>query len=723
MTLPKFRFSYCIFILFTFYANNLLAQNRIEIKVIDYETHSKLGGVSASIKKLKLVSASDSNGIIQFKNIPDGDYEILFSLVGYENKEKEVAVKGHIALNIQVELIDISSELQDVIVTSTRTNSRIEDIPIRVEVIGQSEISEEGNIKPANISKLLLESPSVQAQQTSATNGNVSIRLQGLDGKYTQILKDGFPLYGGFSQGLSIMQIPPLDLKQIEIIKGSASSLYGSDAIAGIINLVSKTPTVKREFNILLNQTSLFGNNADLYYSKKWNKFGLSLFSANGFQSAIDVNGDGFSDLPLSRTYNLSPSFYYQLDTSTNIVFSLNGVIDNRKGGKIKNINFGIDSSNNNLMEENLSNRFSSQLKFEKKINHHTLTIKNSLALFERNINLNASKFSGRQISGYTEISLLHNLNKHKIVIGANNISEKFDEDSSKSHLQRSYNYQTIGIFIQDDWSKNERLTLQYGVRVDYQNKFGFFLLPKIAMIYKFNPHLYIRAGLGLGYKNPTIFSTASELAGINNIVTLSSQIKTEQSISSNMDVNYKLPIGDDASITFNQAFFITQIDQPLVLETNTFINKDKPILTKGFESNVRYRLDEFQIFAAYTFVDAQRTYNISQSFMPLTPKHKLNFDIIFEEEKDFMFALEAFYISTMNRDNDFDTKEYFTFGLIYQKHFRNISIISSCENLFDVRQSKFESIVMNAASKPYFRQLYAPIDGRVFSIGIKLRL
>ena len=169
------------------------------------------------------------------------------------------------------------------IVTTTRTNSRIEDIPIRVEVIGQSEINEEGNIKPANISKLLLESPSVQAQQTSATNGNVSIRLQGLDGKYTQILKDGFPLYGGFSQGLSIMQIPPLDLKQIEIIKGSASSLYGSDAIAGIINLVSKIPTEKREFNILLNQTSLYGNNADLYYSKKWKKFGFSLFSANSF--------------------------------------------------------------------------------------------------------------------------------------------------------------------------------------------------------------------------------------------------------------------------------------------------------------------------------------------------------------------------------------------------------------------------------------------------------
>ena len=722
MTLSKFRFSYCIFILIILYANNLLAQNRIEIKVNDYETHQKLIGVSATIKNLKLGTISDSNGIIYFKNIPDGEYELIFSLVGYEKKEKEISVNGDKVFYLEVELIDISSELQDVIVTTTRTNSRIEDIPIRVEVIGQSEINEEGNIKPANISKLLLESPSVQAQQTSATNGNVSIRLQGLDGKYTQILKDGFPLYGGFSQGLSIMQIPPLDLKQIEIIKGSASSLYGSDAIAGIINLVSKIPTEKREFNILLNQTSLYGNNADLYYSKKWKKFGFSLFSANSFQSAVDVNGDGFSDLPLSKTYNLSPSFYYKIDTSTNIFWSLNSVLDSRKGGLIRNINRGLDSSNS-LLEENLTNRYSSQFKFEKKFNKNILTLKNSLTFFERNINQNTSQLGGKQIGSYSEISLLHQLNKHKIVLGANYISEKFEEDSIKSHQLRNYNYQTIGIFVQDDWRKNEQFSLQYGIRLDYQNKFGFFFLPKVAMIYKFNPLLYIRTGLGLGYKNPSIFSTASELAGINNIAALPNQIKTEQSISSNLDINYKLPIGDEASITFNQAFFVTQINQPLVLEANTFSNKEKPIITNGFESNIRYRLDEFQIFAAYTFVNAQRTYNISQPFMPLTPKHKVNFDIIFEEEKDYMFALEAFYISSMYRDNDFDTKDYFTFGLIYQKHFRNISIITSCENLFDIRQSKFENILMNASSKPYFRQLYAPIDGRVFSIGVKYKL
>jgi iron complex outermembrane receptor protein len=156
-------------------------------------------------------------------------------------------------LPIEILLEKESGELSNIIVTTTRTNLRIEDIGILLEVIAKDEVNEETNIKPANISKLLLESSSIQAQQTSAVNGNVSIRLLGLDGKYTQVLKDGFPLYGGFAQGLSIMQIPPLDLKQVEIIKGSSSSLYGSDAIAGIINLISKQPKKKRELTFLIN--------------------------------------------------------------------------------------------------------------------------------------------------------------------------------------------------------------------------------------------------------------------------------------------------------------------------------------------------------------------------------------------------------------------------------------------------------------------------------------
>ncbi len=100
---------------------------------------------------------------------------------------------------------------------------------------------------PANVSMLLHESTGLQVQQTSATSGNASIRVQGLDGRYTQLLKNGYPNFGNFASGLSILEIPPLDLKQVEVIKGPASTLFGGGAIAGVLNFVSKLPKEKFE--------------------------------------------------------------------------------------------------------------------------------------------------------------------------------------------------------------------------------------------------------------------------------------------------------------------------------------------------------------------------------------------------------------------------------------------------------------------------------------------
>src|SRR6185312_4480696 len=354
------------------------AQNSLKAVIKDNATKENLVSVTAYIPKLKIGSASDTSGILNIHHIPNGTFKIVFSSIGYEEKEIEFTFPLSQPQPVEIILKKDSSELAGIIVNTTRTNSRIEDIPIRVEVIGKDEVSEETNIKPTNISKLLLESSSIQAQQTSAVNGNVSIRLQGLDGKYTQLLKDGFPLYGGFAQGLSIMQIPPLDLKQVEIIKGSSSSLYGSDAIGGIINLISKQPKEKRELTFLANQTSLSGTDADAYFSSRFGrekKIGLTFLTANNFQKAIDVNKDGFSDLPKTKTFNVTPTFYYYFNPATTLRFGLNGTYDNRKGGDMLVLNKQADSLHR-FFEQDISNRISSQLQFKKQFGEdESLTI------------------------------------------------------------------------------------------------------------------------------------------------------------------------------------------------------------------------------------------------------------------------------------------------------------------------------------------------------------
>ena len=696
------------------------AQSAFKAVITDVLTNEPLNGATAVLKGTINGSITDQNGKIEIKNIPYGQQTIVISYIGYE--KKELTFVFPLADSLQGKNIFLKSEskeMEEVVITTTRTNSRIENIPIRVEVIGEQELDEEGSIKPANISKLLLESSSTQAQQTSAVNGNVSIRLQGLDGKYTQILKDGFPLYSGFAQGLSPVQIPPLDLKQVEIIKGSSSSLYGSDAIAGIINLISKQPQAKKELTFLLNQTSLFGTDINAYFSQRWKKFGFSLLTANNFQLAQDVNHDGFSDLPKTKTYNLAPTFYYYFNPKTTLQFGVTATYDNRKGGDMKVLKNETDSLHK-FFEENISNRIASQLKFQK---GKLFTLKNSVSYFDREQNQPLFSFKGKQISSYTEAAFNFDFKKNQFVTGINFTTDNFSEDSSRSHLQRRYNYFTTGIFLQDDWKPNEKFTLEAGLRTDYQNQFGFFVLPRLALMYKFTKNFYARAGGGFGYKVPSIFSTASEEEGINNIQPLANNIKAENSIGANLDFNYKTFFGDETSITFNQSFFTTQINKPLVLDTFKFVNKDKPILTSGFESNIRLRVDEFQIFFAYTFIDARRKYDNTQIFVPLTPQHKINLDIIYEKEDNFSVALEGYSISSMFRDFDTKTKQYYTIGLIAQKHFKNYTIIANCENLFDVRQTRFENIIILPNDNPTFRQVYAPLDGRVFNIAMRIEL
>lgn len=225
-----------VLLLFT---TSIIAQNNFKALVISEKSKEILVGATAVITELNVIVTSNENGEIIFLNIPNGTYKIEVSYLGYDKKEKSFNFPLSDANKIFEFLLEPSNNLlEEVIVPSTtRSSKSIQDIPTRIEVIEGEEIDEKISMKPGDIKMLLNESTGIATQQTSAISGTANIRIQGLDGRYTQILKDGMPLYTGFSGGLSIMQIAPLDLKQVEFIKGSASTLYGGGAISGLVNL------------------------------------------------------------------------------------------------------------------------------------------------------------------------------------------------------------------------------------------------------------------------------------------------------------------------------------------------------------------------------------------------------------------------------------------------------------------------------------------------------
>ncbi|HYJ62363.1 MAG TPA: TonB-dependent receptor plug domain-containing protein, partial [Parafilimonas sp.] len=260
------------------YTLNIYAQHTFKAIINDNEKNP-LQSATASIKAINKNAIADSNGLIIIENIPAGKFAITFSHVGFEEKIIEVEFPLLADSTINIQLTEAEHEEDEVVVSSTRTSRTIANIPTRIEMISGEELQEKGNMKPGDIRMMLNESTGIQTQQTSATSGNSSIRMQGLDGKYTQIIRDGFPLYSSFSGGLGLLQIPPLDLQQVEVIKGSSSTLYGGGAIAGLVNLISKTPKQKRELNFIVNGTSAKGLDASGFYAQRFNKIGTTIFA------------------------------------------------------------------------------------------------------------------------------------------------------------------------------------------------------------------------------------------------------------------------------------------------------------------------------------------------------------------------------------------------------------------------------------------------------------
>ena len=374
------------------------AQNTLKINVSDSSAHEPIIGAAVQIEGSTLGNVTDTEGSVSFQNLPNGKIILNVSFVGYQSKRIETMLPQNGPLSIL--LVSDQAELETAIVTSTRTNSRIEDIATKVEVLGADDTEEENSIKPANIASLLGDLSVIHIQQNSAVSGGSSVRMQGLDGKYTQILRDGLPLYEGFSGSFGVLQIPPLDLKQIEIIKGSNSTLYGGGAIGGMINLVSKEPTEETEVSLTANQSSLKESNLNGYYAKRKDKIGLTLFVGNTFQKAIDVNNDGFSDVPSVTSTILHPRFFYYFNPKTTLKMGINSVFENRSGGDMTALDYK-PSAAHPFFEKNISQRNSFDFQFITNINGHNWTTKGALNLFNR-----STDQSGFLLSNYDHLYL-----------------------------------------------------------------------------------------------------------------------------------------------------------------------------------------------------------------------------------------------------------------------------------------------------------------------------
>lgn len=704
----------------------IYGQHTLQVKVLDAASKKPLSYASVSAKGVPHGVTADSTGLAQL-NVPAGPNTISISYIGYEHQTVQVVIPIDSILIVELTLSE--EEEEEVLIQSTRSSRTIQDIPTRVEFVAGEELDEKANMKPGDIRMVLNESTGITTQQTSATSANASIRIQGLDGRYTQILKDGLPLYAGFSGGLGLLQTPPLDLKQFEVIKGSSSTLYGGGAIAGLVNLISKTPTEERELKFHVDVTSAGGINTSGFYAQKFKKAGITLFASRNSNSAYDPSDVGLTAIPKFERYTANPKLFFYIKEKTQLMLGVNLTTEDRTGGDIE---FIKGRKTTGYTETNNTDRISTQFLLDHHFNEkRQFTLKNSINYFERKIGVPNYAFDGTQTGTFSEATYSFHGERSEWIGGINLVTDHFEEVQLTTTPSRNYEQVTTGLFIQNNLKVNERFSMETGLRGDYVKDYGFAVLPRLSMLFKFTPKLSSRIGGGMGYKTPTIFTEESERLLYRNVLPINAdENQMEKSYGINADINYRTRFADDkVSFSFNHLFFYTRIHDPLVLESligvpvYQFKNVDGHFDSKGMETNVKLGYGDFKLFLGYTFTKAYLHEGAVKTENYLTSRHRLNSVLLYEVEEKWKIGLEAYYFSKQQLSDGATGQSYWITGFMVEKLWEKFSLYINFENFTDSRQTKFDTIYTGSIDNPQFRDIYAPLDGFVANGGLKLRL
>ncbi len=719
-----------------------LRAQSLRLIVRDSTSRQPLIGASVGVPGTGLGGTTDASGAVQLTPAPAVGTRLRVEALGYRPRLVPAPAAGGVPLLLL--LAPSAAAIDEVVVTATRTNSRIEDQPERIEVLGAEEMQEENGIKPGNIASLLGDIAGTQIQPTSPTTGNADLRIQGLQGQYSQILRDGLPLYGGFAGSFGILSVPPLDLRQIELLKGSNSTLYGGGAIAGLVNLVSKTPTLGTpQFTATLNQTTLRETNLNGFAAQRGQRVGYSVFAGLTRQQDVDVDGDGFVDVPRVRNLTVHPRLFYYPNAHSQLALGYTGTFESRRGGQQQAVRDGAEMLGNAAyFVTNTSQRHTFDAVYTNdSVGTGRLTLKGAVTNFERDVLTNTVAFKANQTTYYTEASYLHELGKHNTMVGGVNLNgeQLHNADGRPTPLLSPYTYATVGVFAQDNWTPAPRFNLQAGLRYDHHTQYGGFVLPRLSALFRFNDEFTARLNGGLGYRVPVPYVNALDERDYPQVQPLRG-LQAETSQGLNGDLNYEHRFSPETVLNLNQSFFYTRLQHPLILPDGglvggpgagsyqpgsgplTWQNASAPVVTRGLETYVRLRADETELYLGYVFTDARRLYDPANPRVELAARHKFAAVAIQEFGERFGAGIEASYTGQQYLSDGTTTPGYPIVAALLRYRTGPWTVVLNGENLFDYRQTRRERVVLPAGgsyASPVFRELWAPVEGRVVNLSL----
>jgi iron complex outermembrane receptor protein len=501
---------------------------------------------------------------------------------------------------LDVALREGGADLDAVIVSATRTDRRIEDVPLRVEVLEREEVEEKMLMTPGDVSMMLNETSGLRVQTTSPSLGGANVRVQGLRGRYTQILSDGLPLYGGQTGSLGLLQIPPMDLGQVEIIKGAASALYGASALGGVINLVSRRPGDEAERELLVNGTTRGGADLVGYAAERLGeRWGYSALVGAHAQPRVDIDGDGWTDMAGYRRAVVRPRLFWTGERGRSALLTLGSTVERRDGGTLAGATAPDgDAYSEALRTERLDAAAVTRLPFARSV----LTVRGSASTQVHRHRFGAVRERDRHDTWFGETALATTRGVYTAVVGA---AFQWERYRSRDVAGFDYAYSIPAAFAHYDVAPRTWLSLSASARADAHSAYGTFVNPRVSLLLRPLAGWTARLSGGTGAFAPTPFTDETEVTGLAPVVALRART-AERARGASLDLG-----GAVGAMEVNVTLFASRIRDAVAVRTGTetgpssfpleIVNATGPTRTGGAELLARYRVAEVVVTGSYT--------------------------------------------------------------------------------------------------------------------------
>jgi iron complex outermembrane receptor protein len=669
-------------------------------------------------------TASDGTVLIP---VTPGKVDITVVKDDFAPLSSSVSVAGGQTQALTFELEERLELEEAVIVTATRTDTRLEDQPMRVEVVSGEEVQEKIMMTPGDISMLLAETNGLRVQTTSPSLGGASLRIQGLRGRYAQILADGLPLYGGQTGSIGLLQIPPMDLGQVEVIKGVASALYGMSAIGGVVNLVSRRPPRDApERELLVNGTSHGG--ADLV---NWlagpvgDRWGYTFVGGLHSQRRSDLDEDGWTDLPMYRRAAGRGRLFWDNTAGKSLLLAFGGMGEERRGGTTS----GGVAPDGRLFAEDLSTKRVDggavwrmttadgrvlAARMSATVQNHTHTFG---PMVERDAH--------RTVFG--EVSLTGTRARHTWVVGT---ALQADWYRSRAVSRFDYTHAVPAVFVQDELRLVPALTLSGSARVDAHNEFGTFVSPRVSALVRPADEWTIRLSSGRGYFAPTPFTEETEATGLAPVAPLG-ELRAERADNFSADVTWtRRPLDLTATVFYSRIHNALAVDDegrtgfPLSL-----VNLPGATVTRGTELIAHYRREgNIDVIVTHMFLWSTEPSldGRLRREVPLNPRNAASFDLL-KQIGPARVGFEVFYTGRQTlEDNPFRRvgDAHVLYGGLVDWGIGRSRVYVNIENLGDRRLTREHPLVRpaRAADGRWTVDAWAPLEGRTLNAGVRWR-